>query len=386
MTLSPHELSSQRELSPRRRREHLAVDGRVLSDEYHGIGRLAEMLLRRLAGTTEFEVTVFVRPGQTSRRFDLDGLIEGLGYRRAFFDLPLTSSLQWLRWPGALRRVGATVTLSLYSLGGPVVGGGRKGTFVHDCIMETDARFAPDRRTRLLYMLQTALMVRRNRVFTRSAASARDIERFYRVPVPEWQVIPGGVDENFARDIEPLGQIDGQAPPKTYVLQVGARRPHKNVAALVRVLPHLPEDYHLILVGTVDDRFPDQVPAVAEELGVTHRIWHLPRVSESELQSLYAGASVFAYPSLIEGLGLPLLEAMAAGLPVVASDIPVFREIAEDAAVLVPPGDPRAWAEAILRLRSPQVRADLIEAGHLQVKKNTWEVTAARMLEALRRM
>ncbi|WP_250007252.1 glycosyltransferase family 1 protein [Actinoplanes sp. M2I2] len=371
---------------PQRRREHLAVDGRVLSDEYHGIGRLAEMVLRRLAGTTEFDVTVFVRPGQTSQRFDIDGLIEGLGYRRALFDLPLTSSMQWARWPGVLRRAGATVTLSLYSLGGPVIGGGRRCTFVHDCIMETDARFAPDRRTRLLYMLHTALMVRGNRVFTRSAASARDIERFYRVPVPDWQVVPGGVDDTFAHGAEPVGQIGGQRLPATYLLQVGARRPHKNVAALVRVLPHLPEDYHLVLVGTVDDRFPDEVPALAGELGVAGRIVHLPRVSEPELHSLYAGAAAFVYPSLIEGLGLPLLEAMAAGLPVVAGDIPVFREIAEDAAVLVPSDEPQAWADAILSLRSPEVREALVAAGRRQVKKNTWDVTASRMLEALRRM
>jgi len=380
MTTSPIESS------PPRRREHLAVDGRVLSDEYHGIGRMAEMLLRGLAGTTEFDVTVFVREAQTSRRFDLDDLIEGQGHRRAVFDLPLTSALQWVRWPGALRRAGATVTLSPYSLGGPVFGGGRRCTFVHDCIMETDARFAPDQRTRRFYMLHTALMARTNRVFTRSTASARDIEKFYRVRVRDWQVVPGGVDEDFARGAEPVTEIGGQALPSTYLLQVGARRPHKNVAALVRVLPHLPEDYHLVLVGTVDDRFGDPVPQLAAELGVTDRIRHLPRVSEAELHGLYAGASVFAYPSLIEGLGLPLLEAMAAGLPVVAGDIEVFREIAEDAAVLVPSDDPRAWADAILRLRSPEIRAALVAAGHRQVKKNTWDVTVDRMVEALRQM
>ncbi|GAA0525608.1 hypothetical protein GCM10010172_02590 [Paractinoplanes ferrugineus] len=372
--------------STRRRREHLAVDGRVLSDEYHGIGRMAEMLLRGLAGTTEFDVTVFVRQDQSSRRFALDDLIEGQGHRRAVFDLPLTSSWQWVRWPGALRRAGATVTLSPYSLGGPVVGGGRKCTFVHDCIMETDARFAPDRRTRSLYMLQTALMARTNRVFTRSAASARDIERFYRVPVEPWQVVPGGVDEDFAAGAEPVPRIGAQVLPATYVLQVGARRPHKNVAALVRMLAHLPAEYHLVLVGTIDGRFPDPVPRLAEELGVTGRIVHLPRVSEAELHSLYAGASVFAYPSLIEGLGLPLLEAMAAGLPVVASDIPVFREIAADAAVLIPHEEPREWAEAVLSLRSSPLRAELIAAGRAQVKKNTWDVTVARLLTALRQM
>jgi glycosyltransferase involved in cell wall biosynthesis len=364
----------------------IAIDGRVLSDEYHGIGRLAEMVLRQLAGRPDFQVTVFVREQQRSRRFDIDGLIEGLGYRRATFDLPLTSPLQWLRWPMALRKAGVTMTLSLYSLGSPLVGGGLRCTFVHDCIMESDSRFAPNRRTRTLYMLQTALVVRSNRAFTRSFASARDIESFYRVPVQDWQVIPGGVDTDFASGASPLGRIGGVDLPRSYLLQVGARRPHKNVAALVRVLPYLPEDQHLLLVGTVDDRFEDPVPELARSLGVADRVVHLPSVSEQELHSLYAGASVFAYPSLIEGLGLPLLEAMAAGLPVVASDIPVFREIAGDAVVLVPPDDPRAWAEAILRASDPQRRAELISAGRRQVENATWEVAMSRLLDALRRI
>ena len=361
----------------------LAVDGRVLSDEYHGIGRLAEMVLRQLSGRPDFEVTVFVRAQQRSSRFDLDALIEGLGHTRATFDLPMTSPLQWLRWPRALRKAGVTMTLSLYSLGSPLVGGGLRCTFVHDCIMETESRFAPNRRTRSLYMLQTALIVRSNRAFTRSFASARDIESFYRVPVQDWQVIPGGVDTDFASGASPRAHIGGVALPRSYLLQVGARRPHKNVAALVRVLPYLPDDQHLLLVGTVDDRFEDPVPQLARSLGVAHRVLHLPSVSEQELHSLYAGASVFAYPSLIEGLGLPLLEAMAAGLPVVASDIPVFREIAGDAVVLVPPDDPRAWAEAIRQAGDPERREKLIRAGHRQVRNATWEITMSRLLDAL---
>jgi glycosyltransferase involved in cell wall biosynthesis len=363
----------------------LAVDGRVLSDEYHGIGRLAEMVLRRLAGDQDFQVTVFVRAAQQSRRFDITGLTEGLGHERAIFDLPLTSPRQWVRWPAALRKAGAQVTLSPYSLGGPLIGGGQKCTFVHDCIMETDSQFAPDRRTRWLYMAHTALIIRRSQVFTRSVASALDIERFYRVPVAAQEVIPGGIDADFADGAERADRVGDRVLPRHYILQVGARRPHKNVSALVKVLPHLPESYHLVLVGNVDDRFADPAPQLADRLGVTDRILHLPRVSEAELHSLYAGAAVFTYPSLIEGLGLPLLEAMAAGVPVVASDIPVFREVAGDAAVLVDPADSAGWAKAILELRDPAKRARLISAGHDQVKKSTWDVSMSLLVDALRK-
>jgi glycosyltransferase involved in cell wall biosynthesis len=361
----------------------LAIDGRVLSDEYHGIGRLAEMVLRRLARDENFQVTVFLRSAQTSRRFDIAGLTEGLGHTGAIFDLPLTSPLQWVRWPAALRKVGAQVTLSTYSLGGPLIGGGQKCTFVHDCIMETDAQFAPDRRTRWLYMAHTALIMRRSRVFTRSVASARDIQRFYGVPVARQEVIPGGIDTDFADGAVPIERVGDVELPRPYLLQVGARRPHKNVAALVKVLAQLPPHYHLVLVGSIDDRFADPVPELARKLGVADRILHLSSVSEAELHGLYAGAAVFTYPSLIEGLGLPLLEAMAAGVPVVASDIAVFQEVAGDAALLVDPADAAGWARAVVSLQDPSHRRKRIDAGHARVQEVTWEVSMSRLVDAL---
>jgi glycosyltransferase involved in cell wall biosynthesis len=373
-----------REAAARATPVRLAVDGRVLSDEYHGIGRLAEMILRKLAGRPDFAVTVFVRRQQLSDRFDVDDLVDGCGHARAIFDLPLTSPLQWVRWPAALRRVAAEITLSPYSLGGPLWGGGRRFTFIHDCIMESTPAFAPNRRTRLLYIAHTALVARRSEVLTRSIASARQIERFYRIPVPDWHVVPGGVDLGFVAG-RTVRQYGGDRDlPANYLLQVGVRRPHKNVAALVRVLPHLPEDYHLLLVGTIDPRFPDPVPHLAHSLGVGKRVHHLPTVSEERLRAIYARATAFAYPSLVEGLGLPLLEAMAAGVPVVASDIPVFREVAGAAAILVPPADPQAWAVAFLRLQDESYRRQLIEAGVNRAREATWDLTAARLLAALR--
>jgi glycosyltransferase involved in cell wall biosynthesis len=288
-----------------------------------------------------------------------------------------------VRWPAALRRVDADAVLFPYSLGAAVSGRARRFSFVHDCIMERDVRFAPDRRTRWLYMLHTAVVAHRTRVLTRSEAAARDIERFYRVPVKAWQVVPGGVELDFGSLAAPDRRIAGAELPATYLLHVGARRPHKNVVTLVRALALLPPDHHLVLVGAVDDRVPDPVPRVARELGVADRVLHLPRVSEADLHTLYAAARVFTFPSLDEGLGLPLLEAMVVGVPVVASDIPVFREVSGGGALLVPPEDPAAWASAVRAVEEPGRRQALVAAGRAQVRRSTWDLTVDRLVAAL---
>ena len=107
----------------------------------------------------------------------------------------------------------------------------------------------------------------------------------------------------------------------------------------------------------------------------------LGRLPQPELNALYASATLFAFPSLHEGFGLPVLEAMAAGCPVVASDIPAVREVAGDAAVLVPPADTGAWAEALSRvLESPSLQADLAGAGRRRAALFSWSKTAEATL------
>jgi glycosyltransferase involved in cell wall biosynthesis len=107
----------------------------------------------------------------------------------------------------------------------------------------------------------------------------------------------------------------------------------------------------------------------------------LGRVSETELKALYDGASVFAFPSWHEGFGLPVLEAMVAGVPVVASDIPALREVAGEAAVLVPPGRPEVWADALSRvLGSSSLRAELKGAGRQRAALFSWKKTAEATL------
>lgn len=375
----------------------VGVDARVLDDRYHGIGRSTfELVSAAAQAHPHWKLVLFLNDTQRTDRFDLDALLARPNVTTARFDHELTSVGQYLRWPAALRAAGVDVALFPYHLGAALTGRARRFGVVHDCILEADPRFAPDRRTRLLYMLLTAAVVRRTRVLTPSRASADDIARIYRVRrgADRFGVIRWGVGDGFAVDRPAPTEVNGLPIDRPYLLHVGARRPHKNVGHLVRVLHRLPAEYRLVLVGSPDPRWPDDVDDLVAAHGLGDRVLQPGKVSEADLVGLYAGAAAFVYPSLIEGFGLPLLEAFAAGAPVVASDIPVFREVAEGAALLCPPNDPQAWAAAITSLGSApsadpgddpvsRRRAELVAAGRERAARATWARAADELADSI---
>jgi len=173
--------------------------------------------------------------------------------------------------------------------------------------------------------------------------------------------------------------------PGKFILTVGAHRPHKNHEILVRALTALPADVSLVIVGYPDPNFPDQLPGLIAGLGLESRVRLVPEVADELLPAVYRAASVFAFPSLAEGYGLPALEAMAPGVPVVASDIPAVAEVTGAGAVLVPPRDVTGWAAALTSaLADPGLAACLSEAGAAVAAGVGWErgATALRRLLA----
>lgn len=356
----------------------LAVDGRVLTDRYHGVGRINFELLQRVADHPDLHIVLFMHREQDTGRFDVDELIQHPNVEVRHIRSALTSPFQLLEWPVLLRACRADITLFPYHLGSALFGGGRRYSMLHDCIFETDPTFAPDRRTLILYRQLTRRVVARNWILTPSHASADDIARYYRHAAHKIAVVPWGVSRLSESDAG-----SSIALPDRYFLQVGARRPHKNVEFLVRVLNTLSEDEHLVLVGGRDHRFTDQVAAVAGELGIMSRVHHYESVDEATLQAMYSRAQAYLYPSRIEGFGLPLLEAMAAAVPIVASDISVFREVAGDAVQFAALDDVAAWTKAIRALDDPDVRAAYVERGLELARGATWQRSADRLLAAL---
>jgi glycosyltransferase involved in cell wall biosynthesis len=229
----------------------------------------------------------------------------------------------------------------------------------------------------------TAAVARTSTVLTVSRSSAAEVERFYRRRVPPSRVIGNGVDQGLRGGPAAAARLRSEfGLDEGYVLHVGAQRPHKNVPVLVEAVAAVP-GARLVLVGSADRRFPDEVGPAIERYGVADRVRRLPFVPEELLGALYAQASMLAYPSLVEGFGLPVLEAMVTGTPVLASDVPVLREVGGNAAAYAPPSDPAAWAAGIERLRTDAVlRSRLTAAGTAQAARFTWSAAARRLVDA----
>jgi glycosyltransferase involved in cell wall biosynthesis len=133
------------------------------------------------------------------------------------------------------------------------------------------------------------------------------------------------------------------------ILCVGAQRPHKNQALLLRALCELPADVRLVLAGRAEP-YAQTLRALARELDLDDRVVFAGWVDDEDLEGLWALAQVAAVPTLAEGFGMPVLEAMARGVPVAASDLPVIHEVADDCPAYFNPQDPHAAAQAIARL------------------------------------
>jgi glycosyltransferase involved in cell wall biosynthesis len=216
------------------------------------------------------------------------------------------------------------------------------------------------------------------------------LARFLHLDAERIPVIPLAVSSSFhsaGRDHNAMRDRLGLTSP--YVLYVGAFKAHKNVLTLLdafaRAAPDLP-DHQLVLVG------PSQwsYPAMAEKIAsarLTERVRVLGYVDEAVLPAVYGGASAFVMPSLHEGFGLPILEAMACNTPVICSSASSLPEVAGDAAVTIDPRDADMMAQAIVRVcRDEAFANDLRRRGRIQAARFSWAHTAEQYVALYRRL
>jgi glycosyltransferase involved in cell wall biosynthesis len=181
---------------------------------------------------------------------------------------------------------------------------------------------------------------------------------------------------------EPAGTPLGGEP---FILVVGTLEPRKGHKVLINALAAAGlAGVRLVFAGPTAGR-ADELKRLAQHLGIGERLRILGRVDDALLAGLYRDATLLCMPSFGEGFGLPVLEAMAAGLPVVASDLPAIREVAGDAAVLVAPGDVDALAGAIRDvIGDQQLSTRLRQNGHKRAPAFTWDATAEATVRAYR--
>lgn len=267
---------------------------------------------------------------------------------------------------------------------------------IHDIIHLLYPQFLPNR-IALFYaqrMMRRSL-ARADRVIAVSENTRTDLMEYFDLDGTDIEVIYNGVDESFRQklseeDLERwLRQLGLRRP---YLLFVGNPKPHKNLDRVIRAYARAHEladfDAPLVCVG---DRTAAQfkLRQRAEQLGVGDKVRLLGHVAQEALPALYQGATLFLYPTLYEGFGLPVVEAMASGTPVLTSNTSALKEIAGGHAHLVDPLDTERMARAIARLITDDAyRASLAEKGLARSRDFRWSGTAERTrdlyLEVLR--
>ena len=367
-----------------------ALDARSANNHFPGIGRYVSNLARAMATQTMAgeHLLLLHDPSQPSR-WQLPAAAEKVT-RQATAVSPFSLRQQW-RVPRCLREHQARLYHSPYYLmpywtGLPTV------LTLYDLIPRR-LPHTVSTRARLLFRLATWLALHRaTQVITTSAATRRDLLAAYRLPPQRVSAIPLAPDAHFTpQPAAAMARIRRHYHlPDQYVLYVGINKPHKNLARLLDawriVVGDTADPPTLVIAGAWDSNYSEPILHAAE-LQLAGSIRFLGPIPEADLPALYTGAAVFVFPSLYEGFGLPVIEAMACGTAVACAHTSSLPEVAGDAALYFDPTSPTAIAETIGRLLADEdLRTDLAERGIAQAAQFTWSKTAAATLEIYRQV
>jgi len=358
----------------------IAIDARKLRD--YGIGTYVRNLLRHLSRIDQRTEYVLL-----CRAADCAGIEElGENFRAVPESAPAYSIREQLRIPMDLRREGIDLFHAPHYVLPPLTPC-RSIVTIHDCIHLRFPQYLPNR---LAYAYaRSSLWVathRSNRVLTVSEASKRDILRYFRVPESKINVIPNAIDERFGEvpsADEVLRVRERYQLNDPFVLYAGNIKPHKNLERLI-------EAFHTLRRGGLDTVklliIGDEISKYAALRRAVHKyklhkhVRFFGFVPDKTLAVLYRLASVFVFPSLYEGFGLPPLEAMASGTPVITSNVSSLPEVVGDAALLIDPYEADAIAQAMRRvLTDAALREDLRQRGLQRVKEFSWERSVRRV-------
>ena len=353
-----------------------------------GVGRYGLCVAEALFGlrpADHFTLFSFLRPG---RKLHVD------------FDLPSNTRRKYIRWfPGRafslLMRKGISLPLELFGawradvvifpnfIAWASITRKKRISVVHDIAFEFYPQYIQAKNLAYLKTQLSKSLRRSDRIVAVSEATKRDIVEHYQIPESKISVVYNAVDtDHFNPTASERTSVVLQARhiPEKYVLFVGNVEPRKNVEGLLQAYAESYPSHGLALVIAGSKGWNDH--GIKQRL---HKLKNLPIyrtgfVDDDELAALYAGAVAFVYPSFYEGFGIPCLEAMACGCPVITSNTSSLPEIVGSAGLLIDPNDTAAITKAIIRVSSDvKLRNKLTEAGLKQAMKFTWQESAKQL-------
>lgn len=373
----------------------LVVNGIPLLTPRSGIGNYVYHLFKALAQArstwdTTFYYGIEWRSLLRDRPSDLIVSARGLFQRRRISYLLYRKAIDLFFIVGQLTKKFDLYHETSYmpmSFNGPTI------VTVHDLSFHLYPEMHPKERIRYMDHYFYSRLDRATHYITISEAIKQEMVKHLNLPAEKISVTPLGVDDHFAPISTAL--LINTLPkyglrPGFYILYVGTLEPRKNIANLLRAYANLPGrlrgQYPLVLAGGMG-WLMEGLDAEIAKLSIqstTIKTGYIPR---EDLPSLYSGAAVFVYPSLYEGFGLPPLEAMASGTPVITSNVSSLLEVVGDAGIQVPPEDVKCLSGEIESLLGDDHRRNLlIQKGLERAKQFTWEKCAVMTLEVYDRV
>ena len=351
----------------------IAIDARKLRD--FGIGTYIRNILIELSRLDrDTEYVVLCRPDDVE-----SGDVLGRNFRMVPETAPTYSIAEQIKIPLALAREGVRLVHEPHYVLPPAIRC-RSVVTIHDCIHLMFPQYLPSRLAHVYAKGSMWSATRKaDRILTVSEASKRDILRLFNVRPEKVVVVYNAIDERFlapanAERMDLVRQRYQLDDP--FVLYVGNIKPHKNIERLIdafgRARHQGPDNLKLVIIGDEISKYPALRQSVHKHKLDKH-VRFLGFQPQETLAAFYRLARAFVFPSLYEGFGLPALEAMACGAPVVTSNVSSLPEVAGGAALLVDPYDSEAIANGIVRaVTDDAMRADLIARGYERARSFSW--------------
>ena len=365
----------------------IGIDGRYIQDRFPGIGRYTFNLARALAQLASGDSFLLLHnPRQPSTRHPMGMLSSFPNLELIEVPIaPFSPAEQW-RMPLLIRGLHLDLFHSPYYIR-PYLLPCPAVVTIHDLIPRRYPQYFPSRRARIAFALSMRLTTATaSRIIAVSQATKADLGHFLKVSPAKISVIYEAADPSFhprpVREVRMVLARWGLEPG--YILYLGINKPHKNLIRLTEAYACLDTSRPLVLAGREDPRYPEAKQRVAA-LGLEGQVRFLGDVLEGSLPALYGGAELFVLPSLWEGFGLPVLEAMASGVPVACSRVPALLEVVGEAALTFDSLDAEAMAQTLEKVLSDaDLRQRLRQGSLARARTFSWERAAQETLAVYR--
>lgn len=361
----------------------LGVDARMTN--WSGIGTYSTRVISSLAEISGIELVLFTNPSDNAYEGPRHGR-----FRIVPVDVPVFS-IRSRRWSKAIATADIDVFFNPYILIPYRIPCRAVGT-IHDMIPWRIPNVQKRLAGRLFYRpLISAAVKNYQRILVDSEFTGNDVRNILKVPAKTVKVVPAAASEDFVKltDTDMLERVRTKFElAEPIILNIGTARLHKNLDFLIRAFKRCRETYvsdlRLVFAGPEGFLRPAH-RALVKEHGLQKHVAFIGEVTQEDLPAIYNLARLCAYPSLMEGFGLPALESMACGTPVVCTNGSSLAEVVNGAGILLDPGDEEKWAEAFYRIETDnELHMKLSVAGLDRARQFSWSKTAESIYDAVR--